>query len=165
MAAPAIHPSSTTGNNGGAGVLSSWTSMGSMGMSMAAGTSSPRSTRSNSLTNSNSGGIAPFSSFGSGSGSIHSRSIVPGAGGGAGQQQAGVPQPTAEELNGRTYFEWIRSWNDDHVAQWLADNRCGAHALTFANNDIRGGVILDVDQQALKEMGVQSVRKVTKLSL
>lgn len=142
--------------------------MGSMGMSMAAGTSSPRSTRSNSLTNSTSGGIAPFSSFGSGSGSsgsIHSRSIVPGAGGGAGQQQAGVPQPTAEELNGRTYFEWIRSWNDDHVAQWLADNRCGAHALTFANNDIRGGVILDVDQQALKEMGVQSVRKVVKVSL
>lgn len=148
MAAPAIHSSNAAGNNGHPGGLSSWTSLGSMNST--AGTSSPRSTRSNSLTNSNAGQL---SSFGSGSGSsMHSRSTTTTA-----QAPAGVPQPTQEELGGRTYLEWIRAWTDDHVAQWLADNRCAAHALTFANNDIRGDVILDVDQQALKEMGVQSV--------
>lgn len=84
---------------------------------------------------------------------MHARSMPPANA----QPHAGVPQPTQEELGGRTYREWIRSWNDDHVAHWLNENKCGAHALTFANNDIRGDVILDVDQQALKEMGVQSV--------
>lgn len=160
MAAPAIHSSNSTGNNGhhGGSALSSWTSLGSMssaagGGGGGGGTSSPRSTRSNSLTNSSV--ITPFSNLSLGSSgsnsSLHSRPIVPA------QQAAGVPQPSTEELAGRTYLEWIRSWSDDHVAQWLTDNRCGAHALTFANNDIRGDVILDVDQQALKEMGVQSV--------
>lgn len=69
----------------------------------------------------------------------------------------GVPQPSEEELNGRTYLEWLKSWDDTMVARWLTDNRCGSHANTFAVNDIRGNVLLDVDQQALKEMGVQSV--------
>jgi mitogen-activated protein kinase kinase kinase len=70
---------------------------------------------------------------------------------------AGVPQPSEEELNGRTYLEWLKQWDNDQVAKWLNDNRCGSHATTFATNDIRGNVLLDVDQQALKEMGVQSV--------
>lgn len=70
---------------------------------------------------------------------------------------AGVPQPTEEELAGRSYLEWLKQWDNDQVAKWLNDNRCGSHAATFAANDIHGNVLLDVDQQALKEMGVQSV--------
>lgn len=72
---------------------------------------------------------------------------------------AGVPNPTDEQLAGRTYLEYIRSWGDSDVAKWLADNRCSAHAATFASNDIRGNVILDIDQSALKEMGVGSVSR------
>jgi mitogen-activated protein kinase kinase kinase len=140
MAASVIH-SSSSGNNGTG--LSSWTSLGSMNMSSTAGTGSPRSIRSNSLTNS-----SVNLSFAAGGQPRQSMLSTPAA---------GVPQPTEEELAGRTYLEWIRSWNDDLVATWLTDNRCAAHAMTFAKNDIRGDVILDVDQQALKEMGVQSV--------
>lgn len=76
--------------------------------------------------------------------------------------QAGVPKPSSDQLAGRTMLEWIRAWEDDDVAQWLEDNRCGAHAQVFASNDIRGNVLLDVDQQALKEMGVKSVRSATR---
>lgn len=126
------------GGGGGAAAIPSWASLGSMSSASAAGNSSPRSTRSNSLNGGGGGTMArPSSSL-----------SVPAA---------GVPQPTDEELAGRTFLEWIRSWDDEQVANWLADNRCGAHAQTFANNDIRGNVLLDVDQQALKEMGVQSV--------
>jgi mitogen-activated protein kinase kinase kinase len=71
---------------------------------------------------------------------------------------AGVPAPTDDELAGRTFLEWLKAWDDAQVARWLNDIRCGSHVSTFASNDIRGNVLLDVDQQALKEMGVQSVR-------
>ena len=71
---------------------------------------------------------------------------------------AGVPAPTDDELAGRTYLEWLKAWDDAQVARWLNEIRCGSHVNTFASNDIRGNVLLDVDQQALKEMGVQSVR-------
>lgn len=139
MAASAMpyHPSTSTS----AGSMHSWTSLGSMS-STAASTSSPRSTRSNSLTSGNAAG-------GMSTSATQMHATVAG--------QAGVPAPTDDELKGRTYLEWIRSWDDDQVAKWLTDNRCAAHAQTFASNDIRGNVLLDVDQQALKEMGVQSV--------
>ncbi|PWZ02484.1 Pkinase-domain-containing protein [Testicularia cyperi] len=57
---------------------------------------------------------------------------------------------------GPTYDD-IRRWDDAEVANWLQSSRLGHHAGTFANNDIRGSVLLDVDQAALKEMGITSV--------
>ena len=52
-----------------------------------------------------------------------------------------------------SYIEFVRSWNDQHVARWLADFKCVPLVSTFKENDIRGEVILDLDQQTLKEMG------------
>ncbi|GAA94980.1 uncharacterized protein L969DRAFT_53176 [Mixia osmundae IAM 14324] len=57
----------------------------------------------------------------------------------------------------QTRLQWVLSWGDKEVARWLEENKCGAHAQTFRNNDITGAVLLDVDQSALKELGVQSV--------
>ncbi|GAA5868144.1 hypothetical protein JCM3774_001036 [Rhodotorula dairenensis] len=51
-------------------------------------------------------------------------------------------------------------WDDAQVATWLATalpTLANNYAQTFAENDIRGGVLLEVDQTALKEMGVKSV--------
>lgn len=59
--------------------------------------------------------------------------------------------------DGHSILEWVRSWDDQMVAQWLSDNKCGQYEQIFRENDIRGDVLLDVDQQALKEMSVQSV--------
>jgi len=51
----------------------------------------------------------------------------------------------------------VQGWDDEHVASWLGQVGAGQHAELFAKNDIRGGVLLDVDQSALKEMGIRSV--------
>lgn len=58
---------------------------------------------------------------------------------------------------GVTYSDYISSWTDDHVARWLTDIRCSAHITTFKANDIRGDVLLELDQDTLKEMGVASI--------
>ncbi|GAA6061960.1 hypothetical protein JCM10212_002002 [Sporobolomyces blumeae] len=54
----------------------------------------------------------------------------------------------------------LASWSDQHVAAWLSHslpNLPTSYADVFAQNDIRGNVLLEVDQVALKEMGVRSV--------
>ncbi|KAF5380998.1 hypothetical protein D9615_003985 [Tricholomella constricta] len=58
---------------------------------------------------------------------------------------------------GVQYTEFIRTWTDAHVARWLTDIKCGNHAATFKANDIRGDILLELDQQTLKEMGVSSI--------
>lgn len=69
-----------------------------------------------------------------------------------------TPDPPDQDAQyGSAYLEWVRSWNDEQIAQWLAANRCSAQEKSFREHDIRGNVLLDVDQTALKEMGVQSV--------
>ncbi|KIL69785.1 hypothetical protein M378DRAFT_157021 [Amanita muscaria Koide BX008] len=58
---------------------------------------------------------------------------------------------------GVSYTEFIKSWSDVHVARWLADIKCTSYAPTFKANDIRGDIILDLDQVSLMEMGVLTV--------
>ncbi|KAL7283461.1 Pkinase-domain-containing protein [Trametes coccinea BRFM310] len=58
---------------------------------------------------------------------------------------------------GVSYAEFLRSWSDAHVALWLTEIKCGHHAATFKANDIRGDVLLELDQMTLKEMGMNSV--------
>ncbi|KAI5833967.1 ste11-like protein [Schizophyllum commune Tattone D] len=72
--------------------------------------------------------------------------------------------PTASQMNtfleppsGMSYADFIRTWNDTHVARWLSEIKCGGHAATFRENDIRGDVLLELDQATLKEMGIASI--------
>ncbi|KAG6814371.1 hypothetical protein H0H92_010957 [Tricholoma furcatifolium] len=58
---------------------------------------------------------------------------------------------------GVAYTDFIRTWSDSHVARWLGDIKCGVHAATFKANDIRGDILLELDQETLKEMGVSSI--------
>ncbi|KAK7693429.1 hypothetical protein QCA50_002997 [Cerrena zonata] len=58
---------------------------------------------------------------------------------------------------GMPFADYLRTWSDSHVARWLADIKCGHHAQTFRANDIRGDVLLELDQGTLKEMGLVSV--------
>ena len=58
---------------------------------------------------------------------------------------------------GMTYAEFIRTWTDSQVARWLTDIKCGCHNETFKANDIRGDVILELDQASLKEIGIASI--------
>jgi mitogen-activated protein kinase kinase kinase len=58
---------------------------------------------------------------------------------------------------GTTYAQFLRTWTDAHVARWLVDNKCGHQAQTFSVNDIRGDILLELDQTTLKEMGISSI--------
>ncbi|CAK5277694.1 unnamed protein product [Mycena citricolor] len=55
------------------------------------------------------------------------------------------------------YSDFIRTWTDAHVARWLSDIKCASHAATFRANDIRGDIILELDQTTLQELGVNSI--------
>ena len=68
------------------------------------------------------------------------------------QQNTSMDQPL-----GMTYAEFIRTWTDSQVARWLTDIKCGCHNETFKANDIRGDVILELDQASLKEIGIASI--------
>ena len=58
---------------------------------------------------------------------------------------------------GMSYADFLRTWSDNHVARWLTELKCPQHANTFKTNDIRGDVLLELDQMTLKEMGLVSV--------
>ncbi|KAJ7111551.1 ste11-like protein [Mycena crocata] len=58
---------------------------------------------------------------------------------------------------GTAYADFIRTWSDAHVARWLTDIKCANHAATFRANDIRGDILLELDQTTLQEMGVSSI--------
>ncbi|PWN53108.1 Pkinase-domain-containing protein [Violaceomyces palustris] len=69
----------------------------------------------------------------------------------------GGSRPGTPSSFGGTSFEDVRRWDDAEIASWLTTSRLGSHAPTFARHDIKGSVLLDVDQAALKEMGISSV--------
>lgn len=62
-----------------------------------------------------------------------------------------------EPLPGMTFPDYLRTWTDSHVASWLASIKCSHHSTVFRANDIRGDVLLELDQATLKEMGVFTV--------
>ncbi|EKM82649.1 hypothetical protein AGABI1DRAFT_68456 [Agaricus bisporus var. burnettii JB137-S8] len=72
--------------------------------------------------------------------------------------------PTATTLNppldpppGISFADHLKTWSDTQTAKWLADCKCSHHAETFKANDIRGDIILELDQATLKEMGIASI--------
>ncbi|KAL5511240.1 STE11_2 [Sanghuangporus vaninii] len=69
--------------------------------------------------------------------------------------------PSLEPPPGVSYTDFIASWSDAHVARWLAaldpHGKCAAHAGAFRMADIRGSILLDLDQPSLKEIGVTSI--------
>ncbi|KAI0703621.1 hypothetical protein BC835DRAFT_1262731 [Cytidiella melzeri] len=68
-----------------------------------------------------------------------------------------TPINTLDPPLGMSFPEYLRTWNDSHVASWLANLKCPHQAQLFKENDIRGDVLLELDQTTLKEMGMFSV--------
>jgi len=58
---------------------------------------------------------------------------------------------------GMSYTAFLCTWTDDHVARWLSEIKCGCHEEVFKTNDIRGDILLELDQITLKEMGISSI--------
>ena len=74
---------------------------------------------------------------------------------------SGATGPSLEPPQGLAFVDFMNSWGDAHVARWLAQldphGKCVAHAAAFRAADIRGSVLLELDQPSLKEIGVTSI--------
>ena len=64
---------------------------------------------------------------------------------------------------GSSYAEFVAQWHDAHIARWLTDNRCAQYIQAFRDNDIRGDIILELDMNTLKEIGLISVGDRTRI--
>lgn len=73
------------------------------------------------------------------------------------------PGGLLEPPSGVSYADFVKQWQDAHIARWLADNRCAHHAQAFRDNDIRGDIILELDVDNLRELGVTSVGDRTRI--
>lgn len=63
------------------------------------------------------------------------------------------------------FLNKIKNWDDQDVSTFLSDYNCSVYVQLFRDNDIRGENILDVDQSALKEMGIPSVADRVRISV
>ena len=61
------------------------------------------------------------------------------------------------------YAEFVAQWQDAHIARWLTDNKCAQYIQAFKDNDIRGDIILELDMDTLKEIGLVSVGDRTRI--
>ena len=112
--------------------------------------------RSVNSTSSLSGASEPSPTFASSTSSLTSYSRTAAAR--YGSDTSLVSTSDASPIpHGTPYLDWVKVWGDDEVGSWLAENNCSNYAQAFKDHDIRGDVLLDVDQQALKELGVHSV--------
>jgi mitogen-activated protein kinase kinase kinase len=73
------------------------------------------------------------------------------------------PGGLLEPPPGMSYADFIKQWQDSHIARWLTDNKCAHHAQAFRENDIRGDIILELDMDVLKEIGITSVGDRTRI--
>lgn len=59
--------------------------------------------------------------------------------------------------SGTSFADYLRTWTDAHVARWLTDVKCRSRIDTFKDHDIRGDILLELDQDILIEMKITSV--------
>jgi mitogen-activated protein kinase kinase kinase len=70
---------------------------------------------------------------------------------------SGIFSVSLDPPSGVSYAEHIRGWSDAHVGRWLTEIKCANQITVFKANDIRGDIILELDQTTLQEMGVSSI--------
>lgn len=98
-----------------------------------------------------------------GTGVMAAHFAAPSSNAGSPRSRPTTPLSAGLTPSGPTYDDLGR-WDDADVASWLNAARLGHYASIFAEHDIRGSVILDVDQAALKEMGITMVKDRVRIS-
>ncbi|TIB81143.1 Pkinase-domain-containing protein [Wallemia mellicola] len=64
-----------------------------------------------------------------------------------------------------SFHRRVQNWRDDDISNFLNEHNCAIYVPLFRDNDIRGDNILDVDQIALKEMGIPKVGDRVKINV
>ncbi|KAF9288845.1 ATP binding, partial [Mortierella antarctica] len=77
---------------------------------------------------------------------------------------SGTPTPTTPTFDIYTYsnsttsyYETMRQWDDEGISQWLQEIKMTHYDRLFFEHCIRGPALLELDQYALKEIGVKSL--------
>ncbi|KAF8947346.1 ATP binding, partial [Haplosporangium bisporale] len=77
---------------------------------------------------------------------------------------SGTPTPTTPTFEVYTYsnsttsyYETMRQWDDEGISQWLQEIKMVHYDRLFLEHCIRGPALLELDQYALKEIGVKSL--------
>ncbi|CAG8664532.1 6981_t:CDS:10, partial [Acaulospora morrowiae] len=65
--------------------------------------------------------------------------------------------PSSPTVNGHISFETVRKWKTEHVNIWLQENNFPEYQQLFAENDINGDVLLEIDYKELKELNIDSI--------
>ncbi|CAG8474800.1 5382_t:CDS:10 [Funneliformis caledonium] len=68
-----------------------------------------------------------------------------------------APPSPGVERESRITFEIVRQWKLEQVSYWLQENNFREYQKIFAENDINGEVLLELDHDILKELKIRSV--------
>lgn len=77
------------------------------------------------------------------------------------------PRPSTPPLfrppHNQSFASYLRSWRNNEITAFLSTCKCAHYAGVFAQHDIDGKVLLDLDMVALKDIGVSKVGERVKL--
>ncbi|PKY39754.1 Pkinase-domain-containing protein [Rhizophagus irregularis] len=65
--------------------------------------------------------------------------------------------PSSPNVENRITFESVRQWKLEQVSYWLQENNFKEYQKIFAENDINGDVLLELDHEILKELKIKSI--------
>ncbi|MCJ1306898.1 ATP binding [Agyrium rufum] len=75
-------------------------------------------------------------------------------GGHAGSFASPTESEFSETLDGS---EFVKSWDEKQVVDWLRSINCGQYEQLFKANNVTGNNLIECDQMALKEMGIKKI--------
>lgn len=65
--------------------------------------------------------------------------------------------PTESEFSDDEGPDAVKNWDEDKVCDYLRSVKCGDYERLFRKNHINGENLLEMDKEALKEIGVDKV--------
>lgn len=75
------------------------------------------------------------------------------------------PTPTGFELSDKDTLQTIETWDEEKVAYFIRQIGCQKYEPLFKANHINGENLLQMDKDALKEVGVAKIGDRVRLSL
>lgn len=73
--------------------------------------------------------------------------------------------PTESEFS--EHFESptsVKNWDEDRVADWLRSINCAQYVTLFTENNITGTVLMELDRNTLRELGIKKVGDQIRIS-
>lgn len=77
--------------------------------------------------------------------------------------QQSFASPTESEFSESA--DSVKFWDEDRVCEYLRSVKCGDYEKIFRKNHINGEVLIEMDKEVLKEMGIDKVGDRVRLFL